>query len=135
MAKVEGSNPFIRLDQNSPASAAVGLSLLHDEPLPFPLGNMRAHFVAGVRTAVTASRSTCWPATQSRRCCGPSLRHSTRPSAALDIGYLRVDAQMNGLDALNRLDGLWPDDDYYGGFRPSSRAAGVLQRRRGLARL
>lgn len=31
-----------------------GLNLLHREPLPFPLGNMRARFIAGVRTALAS---------------------------------------------------------------------------------
>jgi hypothetical protein len=35
---------------------------------------------------------------------------------ALDIEYRMLYAQMNGLDALDRLDGFEPDDDYYGGF-------------------
>lgn len=26
-----------------------GVRVLHDDPLPFPLGNWRAHFVAGFR--------------------------------------------------------------------------------------
>jgi hypothetical protein len=36
----------------APALRAAGVPLLHDEPLPFPLGNTRARFVAGVRAAV-----------------------------------------------------------------------------------
>lgn len=39
----------------APALRAVGVPLLHDEPLPFPLGNTRARFVAGVRAAITVS--------------------------------------------------------------------------------
>ena len=39
----------------APALRAVGLPLLHNEPLPFPLGNTRARFVAGVRAAVAVS--------------------------------------------------------------------------------
>jgi hypothetical protein len=36
----------------APALTTAGLQLLHDEPLPFPLGNTRARFVAGVREAL-----------------------------------------------------------------------------------
>ena len=36
----------------APALRAAGLRLLHDKPLPFPLGNHRAAFVAGVRAAL-----------------------------------------------------------------------------------
>jgi hypothetical protein len=36
----------------APALRASVLPLHHDEPLPFPLGNTRVRFVAGVRTAV-----------------------------------------------------------------------------------
>lgn len=32
-----------------------GLPLLHDEPLPFPLGNWRADFVSGMRKALTSA--------------------------------------------------------------------------------
>jgi hypothetical protein len=39
----------------APALRAVGLPLLHNEPLPFPLGNTRARFVVGVRAAVAVS--------------------------------------------------------------------------------
>lgn len=35
---------------------------------------------------------------------------------ALDIEYRTLYAQLHGLDALDRLDGFGPDDDYYGGF-------------------
>jgi hypothetical protein len=35
---------------------------------------------------------------------------------ALNIEYRMLYAQMNGLDALDRLDGFGLDDDYYGGF-------------------
>lgn len=31
-----------------------GLNLLHDQPLPFPLGNMRTRFVAGARHALAS---------------------------------------------------------------------------------
>jgi hypothetical protein len=30
-----------------------GVRVLHDQPLPFPLGNWRAEFVAGLRQALT----------------------------------------------------------------------------------
>jgi hypothetical protein len=36
-----------------PALRNAGLHVLHDKPLPFPLGNWRAQFVAGFRQAVT----------------------------------------------------------------------------------
>jgi len=39
----------------APALRAAGLTVLHDDPLPFPLGNTRARFVAGVRTALAGS--------------------------------------------------------------------------------
>jgi len=37
------------------ALRAAGMPLLHDQPLPYPLGNTRARFVAGVRAAVAVS--------------------------------------------------------------------------------
>jgi hypothetical protein len=30
-----------------------GIPVLHDQPLPFPLGNWRAEFIAGLRQALT----------------------------------------------------------------------------------
>jgi hypothetical protein len=36
----------------APALRAAGVTVLHDDPLPFPLGNWRAQFVAGARTAL-----------------------------------------------------------------------------------
>ncbi|MDP8942579.1 MAG: hypothetical protein M3N16_00415 [Actinomycetota bacterium] len=36
----------------APALRAAGVRLLHDEPLPFPLGNWRSQFVAGMRRAL-----------------------------------------------------------------------------------
>jgi hypothetical protein len=36
----------------APALREAGVTLLHDEPLPFPLGNWRARFVAGFREAL-----------------------------------------------------------------------------------
>ncbi len=44
----------------APALRASVLPLLHDEPLPFPLGNTRARFVAGVRTAVAVPDGPPW---------------------------------------------------------------------------
>lgn len=38
------------------ALRAAGLPLLHDDALPFPLGNTRARFVAGVRVALGSLR-------------------------------------------------------------------------------
>lgn len=38
----------------APALRAAGMPLLHDVPLPFPIGNTRADFVAGVRAALAA---------------------------------------------------------------------------------
>lgn len=40
----------------APSLRSEGLPLLHDEPLPFPLGNKRAEFVAGVRRSLGLSR-------------------------------------------------------------------------------
>lgn len=37
---------------------AAGVNVLHDEPLPFPLGNWRAQFVAGFRRALSTARGT-----------------------------------------------------------------------------
>jgi hypothetical protein len=42
------------------ALRAAGLPLLHDEPLPFPLGNTRARFVIGVRAALVACDRNPW---------------------------------------------------------------------------
>ncbi len=39
----------------APALRVSGALLLHDDPLPFPLGNTRARFVAGVRSALASS--------------------------------------------------------------------------------
>jgi hypothetical protein len=36
----------------APAIRAAGVRLLHDEPLPFPLGNWRQRFVAGLRASL-----------------------------------------------------------------------------------
>jgi hypothetical protein len=36
----------------APALRDAGITLLHDEALPFPLGNWRAQFVAGMRRAL-----------------------------------------------------------------------------------
>jgi hypothetical protein len=36
----------------TPALRHAGVTVLHDQPLPFPLGNWRAAFVAGLRTAL-----------------------------------------------------------------------------------
>jgi hypothetical protein len=36
----------------APSLRDAGVQLLHDQPLPFPLGNWRAEFVAGLRTAL-----------------------------------------------------------------------------------
>jgi len=38
-----------------PALRSAGVRLLHDAPLPFPLGNWRSEFVAGVRAALAAA--------------------------------------------------------------------------------
>jgi hypothetical protein len=35
-----------------PSLRAAGVRVLHDQPLPFPLGNWRAEFVAGLRRAL-----------------------------------------------------------------------------------
>jgi hypothetical protein len=40
---------------HAPTFAEAGLPLLHDAPLPFPLGNTRARFVAGVRAVLPGS--------------------------------------------------------------------------------
>lgn len=37
----------------SPSLRAGGVRVLHDQPLPFPLGNWRADFIAGLRQALT----------------------------------------------------------------------------------
>jgi hypothetical protein len=37
----------------TPSLRAAGMPVLHDQPLPFPLGNWRADFVAGLRRALT----------------------------------------------------------------------------------
>jgi hypothetical protein len=37
----------------APALRDAGVTVLHDQPLPFPLGNWRAEFVAGLRRALT----------------------------------------------------------------------------------
>ena len=39
----------------APPLRKAGLPLLHDEPLPFPLGNWRAEFVAGMRKALASA--------------------------------------------------------------------------------
>ena len=39
----------------APALKSAGLNLLHDAPLPFPLGNRRAHFIEGFRAALTSA--------------------------------------------------------------------------------
>ncbi len=49
------STPVYRLV--SPALKAAGLRVLHDEPLPFPLGNVRARFITGFRRAVSDADS------------------------------------------------------------------------------
>jgi hypothetical protein len=36
----------------APSLAAAGVRVLHDQPLPFPLGNWRAEFIAGLRRAL-----------------------------------------------------------------------------------
>ena len=36
----------------APVLRHAGVTVLHDQPLPFPLGNRRAAFVAGLRTAL-----------------------------------------------------------------------------------
>lgn len=38
-----------------PAIRSAGVRLLHDTPLPFPLGNWRSEFVAGARAALSAA--------------------------------------------------------------------------------
>jgi hypothetical protein len=43
-------------DDVAVAMLDAGLPLLHDAALPFPLGNMRGRFVAGVRDALGAAR-------------------------------------------------------------------------------
>ena len=39
-------------EATAPALRAAGVQILHDAPLPFPLGNWRAQFVQGVRRAL-----------------------------------------------------------------------------------
>jgi hypothetical protein len=36
-----------------PSLRAAGVRVLHNQPLPFPLGNWRAEFVIGLRRALT----------------------------------------------------------------------------------
>ena len=61
-----GSTTFPQVKQSSSVTAQVcktitpelrnaGLPLLHNEPLPFPLGNWRAQFVAGMREALSSA--------------------------------------------------------------------------------
>jgi hypothetical protein len=70
----------------APALRAAGLTLAHADPLPFPLGNHRAAFVAGVRAALA---STAPPELDSR---APSAL-SAKPPTPQTVGGLSNEGQ------------------------------------------